>query len=728
MSASTPTIEYDLSVIGMRDIERAFQTLEKRVAEHVRKVDALTATRGGRGAVGGAGGTGPANTNGRLVNAEREARRLAAITERTQKAEARNAEQWERHNTRIRDQRLREDEKAEKTRTRMIEREHKERTRIAQRSAKTEARVVEAEQRSAMRSRHETTARRVGFARAVGGDLVGIGRAGLAMTGLAGGALFANAAHDYAKTGAMATELAGKIQGKGATAQGIAAERERLLVNSMGVQGFSQQQVLGMAGSYGGITGDYAGGMAIAPQLAKVALATGGNIDELSTVAGRANLSLKGSFSGNDLNKMVMQSVRMFAGQGEAGAVEIGDLAKYAGRLTSKAGQFTGTREGNFTTLGAMAQVAMGSGASSAEDATTSVSRFSDDLLDKQKELRAIGIKSIFGADKKLRDPEELIVDIMKKTGGSLQKTNPLFGKETAKMIAGYSDIYMAAEEQKKGSGESAIRKSFANFRGATLNEADVNVRAASMQGEQGQILTENMKNLNQAIGKELVPVITDFIKYAGKAAPEMGSLAKATADTAKWFAANPFTGLGVVVSGAITKELLSAGIGKTINALLSGAGGIAGNALAAVGLGVSVYTATNAYLNASDTTNDSAAAARKIDSYVTNESNRISATGGSPEDMARAKLNMLDRAEHKLDKVAGNRGLVTNLLGGGKSIEQSIDARNTIAEQRAAAKAMLEAAVALKMQAAAGGGGGPMTSAPNRGERPGYLFNPYES
>lgn len=717
-----PALEYNLSVIGMRDIDRAFMGLERRIADHVRKVEAITAVRGG--ATGTGSRFSPANSNARMLSTERLALKVAADQERASRRAATQVEKDERHKTMV------------------AERESAKRVRIAEKEARDKARAEErlhkASERAAIQSTHRTATSRMGFARAVGGNIASIGRSGLALTGLGGGAMFANAVHDYAKTGAMATQIAGKMAGKGATAEQIATIRSQVIAGSMGVKGLSSQQVLGMVGSYGGITGDYAGGMGVAPELGKLAMATGAVPEELASVAGNVSMKLAGVMKGDELKKAVLATTRMIAGQGEMGSVEVEELARYGGRITASAGVYSGSREENMAKLGAMAQIARGSGsASGAEEATTAAARMYNDINMKRKEIGAMGVTVDDAKTGKMRSADQIITDLLEKTGGSWQKISPLFGQMSEKIALGMHSVYSGAEEQKKGTGRAAVEAEMKKFTGATLAQGDVDTRAAAMAGEQSFVIAENMKKLNEAVGKELVPVVTDFVKYLGKAAPALGEFAGKVGETARWFADNPFKGLAAIVAACITKELAMAGIGVLIRGILTGGGaGVAGSAAGVAGagalgkagtvgmaaaVGLTTFGTTYAALAASDKSDVTARAMSELNTGSMNEFGRIASAGGSQEEIARSQLAMLDEKEKTINKISGKRDILTSLVGGGVGEENA--ARQTIAEQRAAAKAMLEAALALKVNAAMGG---PGSAAPSTSGVPSW-FGPSE-
>jgi hypothetical protein len=708
----TIPLEYNLSVIGQRDVDRAFLALEQRVAQHVKRVEQITGLHGRGGGV--ANDRTSATGIRSAARLEAEATRASA---REARARAKNEEQWENYTRTIKDRRLREDEKRERQQTKTHEQEAKKR-------ARTEDQLRKSSERAALRSAHDAGAARMGFARSVGGTLGAIGRSGLALTGLGGGAIAANAVHDQMRVESLAAGLAGKVAGRGASEAQIRTARDTLMVQSASVRGMKQDQVLGMAEGFGALTGDYAAGTRMAPDLGKLSLATGADPAELARVAGNVQMKLKSTLSGKNLEAAVMESTRLFAGQGEMGAVDIKDFATYAGRITATASMFSGNRERNMGSLGAIAQAAIGSGsASSAEEATSAVARLGSDLMTKKEDIRKLGI-NIFDGDK-LKAPEELLTELITKTGGNMSKLDPLLGQMSMRPVLGLSAVYGDAEAQKKGSGKQALTDYFEGMRKGGFTKDDIDKRANVIMESPEIVLMENMKKLNMAIGKELIPVVTKFVGQIGEAAPAIGKFASAVGGTASWFLDNPFKGLGAVVSGVIAKELLSAGIGKIISGALSGGAGGPAGAISGIGgwagavaggavVGFSAYSATYAALEAADDSDKLGRSLSGLSIETTNAYNRL---GAAPDKelAAKAQLALLDKSEQGINKAMGNAGLVTSLMSGGAG--ESIGAKQVIAEQREAAKAMLDAAQALKMSALPGGGG--VGGKPNQGGHP---------
>jgi hypothetical protein len=695
-----PTLKYDISVVGMEKIERALSHIESRVREHNLRLVRNTG--------------GPAGSTRSQNPAVAEAASRRAL--QREEAEAkRSAERSASAATRAH-------EKSERDQTRATARELKERERLEAQSHAYQRRLKDQHNRETFRREEQAIARSrsqwrsnvTGVMRNVGSSLSAVGRTGMTLAGVAGGAIFANATHTYLKDSGQATELAAQMATTGESTASIRDRRRGIITNAEGIKGFSTAEAIDAQRTFGGKAGDYAMGGKLLGGLSKVSLATSVNLNDVADVAANAYMKLSKTMKGEELEKATLDTVRTFAGQGNIGAVEIKDLAQYAGRLTSSASGYTGSRQANMSALGAMAQVAIGSGAASdAAEATTTVERFSGDLIKNYGDAKSMGI-DVF-ADKtrtKKRGPEDIMVDVLEKTKGDQVKLKKLFGLESIKMVQGFADIYGTGEAKEKGGGAKAIRAEFDRFSKASLSEKDAESRAAARLADEDMRLAEGMKRLNNEIGKELAPALLTITGHVAELAPQMGKLATMTAEAVGFFGKNPFTALGAVISLTVTKSIVAAGIGNAIkNTLMGaasgigapgagvGAGSVAG-VLGAIAVGAATFTITTAILNIADTTKSTNNKVVGATSQAGTDLQLADRSGGSQEAIAQRKLDIIAGAEKKLRDAEGNRGLIEVFTNG--NVEETKAARKSLAEDKAAAEAQLSAAISLKEAAAA--------------------------
>jgi hypothetical protein len=266
---------------------------------------------------------------------------------------------------------------------------------------------------------------------------------------------------------------------------------------------FDPARVLEGLQSFVGKTGDLATGQAALPGLAKLARATGTSLEDMIGSAGEASKALgevgpgKAFETAEEKGKALVNVLRLIAGQGKVGAVELKDLAKYGGRLSAASTAFGGNAAQNLGDMGALAQLAVAKGgAASAAEAATSVAGFANTLKTpaRVKEFKAHG------------------VDIMAKGGGFKSVRDIL------------KDASAAAVERGGTEAPLEFKKMFANVYGARA--ADPAMQAYSKAFQENLGVTKDKTKADKA-GREAVDALFDNFGKAISAAEEQESFDK---------------------------------------------------------------------------------------------------------------------------------------------------------------------------------------------------------
>lgn len=340
-----------------------------------------------------------------------------------------------------------------------------------------------------------------------------------------------------------------------------------------------------------GKTGDLATGKAALGDMAKLARATGGELQDIVSAAGdvAANLGEVGDKfkTPEEKAKAVTAVMQALAAQGKVGAVEMKDLSVQMAKLASSAPQFAGSVEENMMSMGALAQGARAKGgAASATQAATSVQGFVNTFGKKarRQEFKNAGVQ-IEDSAGMLLNPEEILVNSLKATGGSKSKMNKLFMDASAQRVTnGFRNIYTQAEQKEKGSGEAAVRAEFAKYKKTMgKDELDASFKASMGTNEaQAQLLKNKLeKELGSAVEK-LAPALLKLAPDIVEVSQAFGQLVNWAA-THKWQAA--FTAFGASVLKSVGEEFMrnatSAMFGGGIG---GGSGGKAGGGLGVMG------------------------------------------------------------------------------------------------------------------------------------------------
>lgn len=548
-------LEYQVAAVGFDQLRRTMRSVDeeaRRLAVQGERREMIAAKRRNTAV----------KTQGkaRLSDEERVARARAKI-EQVQIREAEKADRyWRTQHT-----------KAQRDRVKAHEREQtilRNQTRRAEalkiREASVSAKRIEREEAKALRSRQATAARITrGAGRVVSGAVGAVGTGLRVLGGAAaiGGTLaVGNAIRTQMNEAALASQLANQA--------GNPALKGQLLKESQGVKGFTGEETLGALSGFVEKTGDLEAGRKVMQSMGQLALATSADFGELGEAAGQAFNVIRDQISDPKKQIEALNDVMTtLAAQGTMGAVEIKDMASELASLGAASRKYQGGPVELLKTMGAMAQatVARG-GAPTAAEASTAIVRFGEDLTKKpaQKALAGLGVNVFADKGKTiLKDPAEIMADIMAKTGGDQTKLQDILNAQSIRALQGFSPLYLDAEKKQKGSGKSAMMAEFARFSGASLSKEDLAARANSRLEDTDLQFKEAMKQFNAALGSQLLPVVTKLIPKFTEMVPVITDIVGKGVELAGWLAENPwkgaFAGMGILIG----KELAVAGIGK---------------------------------------------------------------------------------------------------------------------------------------------------------------------
>lgn len=495
----------------------------------------------------------------RVREEELAARAMERAAERTASAKLRAARHVDREIARIERTRLRENDRLQREGLRLEEKTHREQTKM-----------LAARERDRER-----------FARGTGTMVGRAGRAGVStaanLAGRAAGML-GQLGGGFSIADAVEREvgmhrIAGKIAASTVVEPGKERPRTAEIVGRARAagraQGVDPKDILEGVEKFKDLTGDTSRALDIMPELAKLATAFGADVGELAENAGNIALSMPEGTSNED----IMRLLRVQTRQGAVGAVELKDMAQLGGRLTAGAGLFEGDRATNIASMGAFAQIArQRGGAASPAEAALASQRFATDVAAKADVLEKQGI-DVRGKGGKLRDPRQILMQMLEKTGGDVTKIKGLgLGERSARVMTGIADIYSQAGGGKKGleAADRELRKFTSG-----VSDAEVNMRARERLQDADKQLERAMIELRSAVGTELLPEFLKMIPVLRDAMPILTRLLAGFAHLADWAIRNPLSGLGVLMGAAFAKELAIAGVGKLMErALMSSAAG----------------------------------------------------------------------------------------------------------------------------------------------------------
>lgn len=384
------------------------------------------------------------------------------------------------------------------------------------------------------------------------------------------------------------------------------------------------QAVEGMAG-FTKVTGDLATARALLPDISKFARATGTDLAQAVAAAGEMGKAMGDAATNEEEARQkaaaIMQVMKGVAGQGKLGSIEMSDWAKGGARYAAAAQQFEGNAGANMLKVGMLGQEARGGGgawnpATAAAAVSGLVTTFT--TPSRKKAFDSMGI-SLKGEGGKLRDPVAIISEAIDKTGGDINKLQPMFANVVgARAMRGLSNKYLEGsggrtDEASKAKGRAKMQEEIDLLtKGAVMTDKDIDAsNAASMNSleAKAQIFQQRLDQIAGDMADKLIPamlkfapvaeqgaaILTKFIEAvapnADQLAKALGQLAPAAAQAATMLAKliggaveSPKAAAALLVGGMAAKGALGVAAGSSLvqGAIGSGVGALAGSAKAA--------------------------------------------------------------------------------------------------------------------------------------------------
>lgn len=572
----TEPVVVNFQVGGVAEVTRAFASITDRL-EQIEKRGVSQRTRARR-----------AENDAQ----ERAFSKLAREADRWKREEIRSAEKAEKDKSRSVDRAAREQlraiesserqkERAFARTAREVERWEREATRTTEREAKKRA----AAEASAAREKRQSFARAIGYGVRGGFSTAARVGTGLASTALqlGGGFTIADSMDKNVKAeGAAAQLVAGTtIKNRGGLTSRDVMSKARQIGISEGIG--TQDAIEGIA-KYKDLTGDLKDAVAIAPEVAKLATATGSSIEDLMSTAGNIRVA---DTSKKLSQKNILDLLKVQVAQGQEGSLEVKDMGKYGARLVGGAALVGGDQAQALKEVGALAQISKGGGATTAAEMTMAAQSFTGALANKSgKDGKIHGISTMKNG--MVRSPAEVIQEMVKATNGDTNKLAHLgLGKQANKALFGAANIYNKAGGG--AAGAQALEAELGKYTSGIAKDEEINAAHAERMAATDKQIEVSMQKLHEVVGTQLVPELVKLVPELSKAIPHFARFIQGVAQLAGAFSEHPIgvalAGLGTIMAATVTKEIVAAKIGEVIKGLLLGQpGGGGGAASAATG------------------------------------------------------------------------------------------------------------------------------------------------
>lgn len=742
-------LQYDFTVVGMANIEKALASLERRFAQHNARINSTLAKGGGSGRAGSGGGLRPGTGGMAGAEAVREQTALMKKLEREQLASVKRVE--------------RERISSEKAVGREQEKQEKYWANARQRSRAADMRQHQQEASARADFMRSTVGRGAGR---VFGAARAVGTAGLAMTGIGGAALAASSVSEATRLDDMARRTAIQAREAGTAGMDPDALRKRYVQTGLAT-GVAPEQVAAGVSRYVDRTGDLAGGLTHMNTFATVAQASGANTTDLADSAWA--LRQAGVTSKED----VQSSLSTLYMQGKKGSFKLADQAQFLPELIAKGKDFGVRGTEGVKGLGGLLQITQDATGDAAETATSVKDTFSE--LTKHSAKMATG--EAFGGRKVnvyekgdakngARNIRDIIGDTLTASRGDSAQLEEVLGKRGMPAIQGmlneFKDTRLASlkggdsDTVATQKGHDAALKIWDKAADVTGNFTDVERDAAdAMKGFGVQI--ENIEaQLKAAMASELFPVLRDLAPRLGELIGPVRNITGVLVKLAEELLGHPLIGLGAILAASVASEVLKAKLGTVFEntikrlsgqAVPAGAGytGLGGKSsggttmgtLGAIGVGASIGITLASVILTTGIVNFENGEVNMKNSGANLNAVRDSS---DPEfvrkqvEEQRKKVNDLkspgffasmDQALYPGQKASGLSSALDNAITPNKNVNlkteesflETMEAKLAKLDSEAMAKAQMEAAAALKEAAVAlkGSAGG----TPNTGNSP---------
>lgn len=348
-------------------------------------------------------------------------------------------------------------------------------------------------------------------------------------------------------------------------------------------------KVIAGLGQFQAKTGDLDTGTAGLDRFAKLAKAFNVDLDYMISAAGEISSKLPDAFApGEQRAQKTYEVLKLLTAQGQEGAIEIADLAKETARIGGGAGFFKGDIGDTIGKLSGLAQLARQTGgANSAADAARAVSAFVTTLKTpaRRAKFKQYGV-DFEDSEGGFLDPNEIIKNALKATGGDVEKMNEMFKSSLGtKPVDALAKTYR--EAGKGEAGLAAIDEMLKKFSRPVSEDVikENAARALETREAKAQAFQNKLDTIADSLSSRVLPAFE-------KMAPVALSVTEGLASIVTWAASHPFAAIGVAIAGSIAASIAKAAIGDAIGKAV--AGGIGGKGLA---IGAITATVAMAYL-----------------------------------------------------------------------------------------------------------------------------------
>jgi hypothetical protein len=320
------------------------------------------------------------------------------------------------------------------------------------------------------------------------------------------------------------------------------------------------------------VTGDLDASRKNMKGLAEIAAASNTDFTAMAEAAGNVSRHLEET---PDKAEKLLGIMRVLAGQGKVGSIEIKDFASQMAKIAALAPKFHGDVGENITKLTTIAQLSRAEGGSAtAAQAATATARFADVFKSgaRMKKFTAAGINPyVDGNHTELDDPFQIIRKSLIATKGDALKMGDLFKSVMAQRgIDALTNAYNKAGGGK--AGIDAVNGQFSIFgKESAMTKAEVEEDNAKRQ----QTIAAKAQKFQNDIDKVVASAADKVFPALEKLAPPAVALAEGLAKVVGYVAENPIKSVILALVAAVGRAGLESALRAAIEKQIMGSGGL---------------------------------------------------------------------------------------------------------------------------------------------------------
>lgn len=607
-------VEIDFTTGGVRDVLRAFDSIETRM-ERFERTATSSASSGSAARTSSTKKEVDAKQKeyerwlkdiekqekAATKAAEREAKNRARDAERQISDETKAAERGAKDRQRIAENEARVEERVFRESMRAREQMRREETQQTERAAQQRLRVVEraaAQEATASRRARSGYASAFGVAgRSVTGMASSIGSLAASTVSIGGGFAVANALHNEMQFGEAVAQASNMAYIPGTTTREQVAP-DRIAALARGVQGLTNidktsaanaiKRYVGLSSDFQGLSGVDAEGRTGVEQLAVISKASGTEFSQLveaaaSVKAGNPNMS----------SDQLMTTMRSLIGAGKQGTLPLDVLASHIGEIQATAGRLAGseTTEGlmaNQSKLLGVAQLVGKATGGDAAEAATALRHLTGDIAKHGAENGMTRAMIYSGGDpaRGMLAPDELLANVFSVTKGRFDLQQKVLGERSIKAADALNPIYQAAEAARPGSGVDAVRNEVRRFENNSYSKEDTNTEFSSVMNTNGERLKAVTEHFEEVVAGAATPAFEKFTKALVEHQDDITRIVNGLGKLAEALVDDPVGTAAKLMAAKVAADVAAAGIGNILKEQVlrsfSGVGGSAGSAASA--------------------------------------------------------------------------------------------------------------------------------------------------